>query len=323
MTDAATSSPPSSRAGWPRSLTGNVFLLGNRYLSLYLVRGRDGAALIEAGLSATAGQAVEQIEGLGLDLREVRWLLISHPHPDHCSGAGPLKERLPWLEVLASSETGRLLAKDKIQRLFSRDDGLLSARLIELEAAKGPLPELKPLSAGLIDRLIEPGQVVDLGGVSLRVLDAPGHAPGGLAFFEPRGRLLFCSDSLGFPLLPDLCAANFYVDLDDYLATFETLVGLEPAWLCPGHCGAYSGPEMNRLIDLSRQEIAWIVQLARDEVRGPDIPAAAVEKLVAREHIRECTLFSPEMMRYLSALLIQRALDSRLLSRPGRRPQSD
>jgi len=323
LTDAATSSPHSSRAGWPRALTESVTLLGNRYLSLYLVRGRDGAALIEAGLSATAGQAIEQIEGLGLDLREIRWLLISHPHPDHCSGAGPLKERLPWLEVLASSETRRLLAKDKIQLLFSRDDGLLSARLIELGAAEGPLPRPKPLSAGLIDRLIEPGQVLDLGGVGLRVLDAPGHARGGLAFFEPRGRLLFCSDSLGFPLPPDLCAANFYVDPDDYLATFESLVSLEPTWLCPGHCGAYSGPEMARLIDLSRREIAWIVQLARDEVRGLEVPEAAVEKLVAREHIRECALFSPEMMRYLSILLIQRALGSRLLGRPGRRPQPD
>ena len=50
----------------PSALTDNLWLLGNYYFNLYLVRGKNGSALIEAGISAIADRVIQQMEALDI-----------------------------------------------------------------------------------------------------------------------------------------------------------------------------------------------------------------------------------------------------------------
>jgi glyoxylase-like metal-dependent hydrolase (beta-lactamase superfamily II) len=50
----------------------------------------------------------------------------------------------------------------------------------------------------LVDETFCPGQLMDLGGVSIAVLDAPGHCLGVLAFWEPEKRFCFVLIILAF-----------------------------------------------------------------------------------------------------------------------------
>ncbi len=298
---------------YPRRLTERVYLLGNPLFSIYLVVGDESSVLIEAGLSATAGQVVDQLKELGVALESVERLLICHAHADHAAGAPVLKSLLPRLEVLASPATAGLLDREKIQRAFLEDDKNESAALIKLGGVEPPVPE--PVSlAGAVDGTIEPGRTIDLGGVSLEVIDAPGHALGGLVFLEPGERLVFCSDSLGFFLPPDRFVANFYVDFDDYLDTFDKLVGLDPLWLCPGHSGVYSGAEVGRFIAASRAEIEWVFDRVEEAVPWNEVPEELVESIFERHYVGPCRMFTPETIRYCSQLLVRRAAESRRLT---------
>lgn len=46
------------------------------------------------------------------------------------------------------------------------------------------------------DRLVEHGQVLNLGGFSFTILHTPGHTPGGVCLHEPRAHVLFSGDTL-------------------------------------------------------------------------------------------------------------------------------
>ncbi len=297
---------------YPRQLTGRVWLLGNPYFSVYLVRGDDFSALIETGISATAGLVQRQLREVEQDLSRVELLLATHAHADHLGGGPVLKRNLPALRVATGSFTKSLLDKQKVRDQFKADDAGESARLIQLGEVKEPVPGYEDLE-GMIDRVVEPEEIIDLGGIRLEAMEAPGHAVGGLVFWEPEQRVLFCSDCLGFILPPDRFCANYYVSLDDYWGSFNRLAGLDPAWVCPGHCGAFSGTDKDYFLEGSKAEIAWVLKRVRSRMPFKEVPPDLVEEVLERHYIRQARMFSPEMMRYCSELLIRRAAESRLI----------
>ena len=271
--------------------------------------GRRSHTLVEPGVSSTAELIVDQIKLLGLEVSSISRLVLMHAHADHITGAPILKKMMPGLKVMAGSETQRLLAKEKIQRIFAREDREISNRLLKLEAIDKHAPVAAPLE-GIVDEIINPGHVLRLDGLSLEVLDAPGHCLGGIALWEPEEGILFCSDYLGFFLPPDRFVPNFYVNLDDYMATFEYLSRLGPVCVCPGHCGAYSGEESLRFIAQGRSEVEWVCKFVRGHCETPARLEQVAEELFRRYYVREATMFSAESTRYCMELIIRRILNS-------------
>ena len=233
---------------YPQKLTDRVTLLGNIYFSVYLVQGEHYSALIEPGISSTAKRITNQLENLNVDPASVHDLILMHAHADHVTGAPILKEEMPQLRVKSSSETDNLLQKKKIQDFFLKDDTDIERNL---EALRAPIfPCTKPFSLkGLVDETITPEQVLMIDDYPLEILDAPGHCMGGIALWQPEDRILFCSDYLGFRMPSGTFVTNFYVDYDDYMNTFDRLCRLEPQWICPGHCGAFSGEDVIRYME--------------------------------------------------------------------------
>jgi len=73
-------------------------------------------------------------------------------------------------------------------------------------------------------RWIEENQFIDLGGVSLEVVFAPGHAPDGIVLIDHQRRLMFTGDTFYLaPLYAHLEGSSF----DDYAATAAKLAALQ------------------------------------------------------------------------------------------------
>ena len=95
-------------------------------------------------------------------------------------------------------------------------------------------------------RLLEDGDVIDLGDRVLEVLHIPGRSPGGIALWEAKTGSLFTSDMLydgphGLAWPPD--------DPTAYAASLRRLCDLPVSYVHGGHYGRFDGARMTALID--------------------------------------------------------------------------
>ena len=92
-------------------------------------------------------------------------------------------------------------------------------------------------------RLIEDGDVVDLGDRAFEVLHVPGHTDGSIALWDASGGLLFTGDTaaLGDPLSAD--------DEEAFVASLRRLRTLPVELVCAGHGRPFGRDELIGLID--------------------------------------------------------------------------
>lgn len=83
--------------------------------NVYLLLDDDGLALVDAALPGNAGKVLRYIRSLGRDPADLRYVVITHAHPDHTG-------TIPSLLRHAS-------AKVAIHREDTRGDGRLRAPL--------------------------------------------------------------------------------------------------------------------------------------------------------------------------------------------------
>ena len=72
-------------------------------MGVYLVDTRDGPALFDCGPSSTVPALEAGLADQGLELTDVRHLLLSHIHLDHAGAAGTIVRRHPKLTVWVSA----------------------------------------------------------------------------------------------------------------------------------------------------------------------------------------------------------------------------
>jgi glyoxylase-like metal-dependent hydrolase (beta-lactamase superfamily II) len=75
---------------------------GPHIIGAYLLETKDGPALFDCGPASCLPFLKAGLAERGLDLTEVRHLLLSHIHLDHAGAAGVLVHEHPWLQVHVS-----------------------------------------------------------------------------------------------------------------------------------------------------------------------------------------------------------------------------
>jgi glyoxylase-like metal-dependent hydrolase (beta-lactamase superfamily II) len=94
-------------------------------------------------------------------------------------------------------------------------------------------------------RILEDGDVIDLGDRSFEIIHTPGHSPGGIALWEEKTAVLFSGDILyDGPLIED----TYHSNAQDYLATMERLLKIPARIVHGGHFPSFSGERYRQLI---------------------------------------------------------------------------
>ena len=169
----------------------------------YLLEGRDRALLIDTGLGI--GKIRAEVEAL---TPKPVTAVATHIHWDHIGGHKEFPEfyahgaELSWL-------TGKFpLPVQAVRQMVARDCALPA----------GFDAERYELFQGTPARLLEDGDVIDLGGRQVQVLHTPGHAPGHLCFWEEARGYLFTGDLV---YRGTLFASYPSTDPEAYLASLE------------------------------------------------------------------------------------------------------
>lgn len=120
-------------------------------------------------------QAEEITKAIGARQLSPHSILLTHCHPDHIAGVGPLRSSFPDLKIIAPRDEEHLLKNANANM-----------------SAQFGFPIVIPNA----DRLIGPGDALSLGELTWQVLDVAGHSPGGLAYYCPEAGVVFTGDAL-------------------------------------------------------------------------------------------------------------------------------
>ena len=210
---------------------------------------REGVVVIDALASPREGEALLRTIR-GVTRQPVRWLVLTHHHPDHTFGAIVFKRA--GARIIAHSDT-RTLASEGGQ------DALIAdwVRVMGLDAMRGFE------FAEVPDRPVTGTDTLQLGGRTI-IITHPGaaHTAGDLMVWLPRERVLFAGDLLiedGVTMVVDGSARALERALD-------SIDSLAPRIAVPGHGAIPRQPA--QLVARTR---AYITGLASDM-------RAAVEK---------------------------------------------
>ena len=76
----------------PFKIVDNIFYVGLESVASYLIPTSDGLVLLDATYADTADVVIDNVRKLGHDPAKIKYVLISHAHPDHLGGAVRIKE---------------------------------------------------------------------------------------------------------------------------------------------------------------------------------------------------------------------------------------
>lgn len=215
-----------------------------------LIIKNDPVTLIDSGPGTPAAKRIlrNALRSLTIAPAEVKRILISHSHSDHCGLAD-------WFcdagraKVYAHPHALRHLTEkiDYVQERIPHmiQCGLPPGALSEILAAKDPLPN--PVLKSWDTRPLSGGERILFDGGSLEVLHLPGHSPGHLCFFAPGQGYFFSGDLLlpyitPNPLLePDPADPTRRMPvLQHYFASIEAVSKMNIKLVWPGHGGAFN-----------------------------------------------------------------------------------
>jgi metallo-beta-lactamase class B len=143
----------------PFRIAGNLYYVGSKDLASYLVATPKGLILINANLQSSPPLIEKSVTELGFHFRDIKILLISHAHFDHCAGAAQiLKLTGAKYEVMAPDVP--------VVESGGRDD---------FQYAADKSMHFPPAH---VDRVLHDGDTVSLGGTTLTAHLTPGHTQG-------------------------------------------------------------------------------------------------------------------------------------------------
>lgn len=284
----------------PLELAEDMWMLGNYFFNLYLVRGTRACALVEMGVSAVVDAVIGQLESLGVS---PDYLVLTHPHADHITGLPGLLEKYPGARLVAG-EGARVFAQHpKALAGMAFEDQHLTTSLARagIQAGREPLQDLRFPED---HRVITQAADIDLGGLTLHCFPVQGHSPGNLAVHVPERRSLFVSDSLGFHYPGRGFCPLFFTGLEAFRATLAALASLKPDIVGPAHQGTITGPEVAPAFQQARAAADEVLAMV---CRGGRPDEEIAQELFEKYYVDEFTLYSEQNILACCRLLVRRA----------------
>jgi metallo-beta-lactamase class B len=149
----------------PFRIAGNFYYVGATDASAFLITGPEGHIVLDGGYPTTAPLIMASIAKLGFDIKDVKVLLNSEPHPDHAGGLGVLQQE-SGAELWASEASAVSLASGG-----DDPDAILPLRLLIWIGVLG-YPKMR------VDHRFKDGDTIRLGPLALTAHITGGHTRG-------------------------------------------------------------------------------------------------------------------------------------------------
>ena len=141
----------------PTKIFDNLYLVGPCYVSVWLLTTPQGDILFDTTQEPFVDHVIDNIKKVGVNLKDIKYIILSHGHLDHVGGAAKIQE-LTGARVVAVEEDWKMIA-DLDGKKGNRDGGGINR-----------MPKK--------DMVVKEGDHLDFGGQHLTFHHMPGHTPG-------------------------------------------------------------------------------------------------------------------------------------------------
>lgn len=210
--------------------------------AVYLVEGGEKRCLIDAGTHKEASRIYKVLKELGAFPLDI--IILTHSHWDHCQGVSFWRDKATEnnrdIEIMASENAIPLLEDQSWNDVHGQKN---------LKSIK----DVKP---------IKEGDIVDLGDLSLKIFDVPGHCKDDIAVLDEANKNLFVGDAIGVKTGDQMYIPPFqppFWDKDAFYQSVNKIREIDYDGLCLAHFGYIYEDEAKDYLDeaVATYELWW------------------------------------------------------------------
>ncbi|CAN5420346.1 MBL fold metallo-hydrolase [soil metagenome] len=215
-------------------------------VNVYLIK-EEPLTLIDVGPKTTEAAEVlrEKLRRNGVEFSDIRRIILTHAHEDHCGLAKQVRDEAKNAEILVHGwETGHLfgrLAREENRKLMHRA-GVPDAVFQEMQVIYSEISLLTDaLSDGEFSELRD-AMELEFSSGTLKVLHTPGHTPGSCSFVREANRTIIVGDCVLKRITPNpivspdpIAAPRRFKSLGEYLVSLAKIRSYAPTLIYGGH----------------------------------------------------------------------------------------
>jgi hydroxyacylglutathione hydrolase len=201
-------------------------------------------SLIDAGLVGKGSYKIQSIQKAGIDLSAIKRIIMTHTHLDHIGCLAEISKQIPWAELWVHHLEADLLGQGDERAVYGMDmfRGLCQSQF-----------GLKPGAFKFqVNRKLQGGETLDLGGTVWEVIHIPGHSMGSIGLYHRPlkvlipGDVVYADDAIGrFDL--------YGADASELKKSLLRLAELEVEILLPGHNRIVKGLPKGYILKTTKQ----------------------------------------------------------------------
>lgn len=223
----------------------------------FLLITEEKVALLDTGFTFCAKGMVRKIkESIGD--RNVDFIILTHSHYDHVGGASLVKETWPDAKIISAKHAAEV---------FEKPNAIATMKKLN-RAAAWELRKKLFVYSGMdhlhTDIIVKEGDIIDLGSVKFKVMDAPGHTWDTIAFWSEEEKFLITNETMGVPTIDGnvmpACLVSYKKAMEYILRAQE----LRPQKMLIAHYAVVDAEEAAKILEMSRY---WN-QYCRDMIMG-------------------------------------------------------
>jgi len=146
----------------PFKMFDNLYHVGPCYVAVYLLTTSAGHVLFDTTQEPFVDDTIANIRKVGINLRDIKYIVLAHGHLDHVGGAAKFQEAT-GARVMAAEEDWKMI--DALQGKTGNRD---------------PKPNVMPKR----DMVMKDGDSLKIGDQDIRFVVTPGHTPGVLSAYN-------------------------------------------------------------------------------------------------------------------------------------------
>lgn len=147
----------------PFKIFGNLYFVGNRYVSSHVIDTGEGLILLDSNFPECTFLLTEGMRKLGLNPFDIKYILHSHGHYDHIGGTRALSEYFGAKTIISAPDVPYV--NGSVNLTWANELGF------------------KFFEAFEPDIVLNDGDIFELGKTKIRTVSTPGHTPGTMSFF--------------------------------------------------------------------------------------------------------------------------------------------